>query len=159
MNTKQKLTFLAVLFAGAGVAYAAMAGSTEKKMEEVKLTRMTALAAESEANAEAQAEADAEQSVRFKKMVEYRGDTPVVADFCLANHKWPSGGEHELDCQLTGLRDYHEIYMAGWKVTSVAHDEVMMPVSAHVKVGPDILFIERIGAELWKGQHIGFKQQ
>lgn len=163
MNTKQKLTFLGVLFVGAGAAYAAMTNHTARQSELVNLTRMSVLAAEADVKAGAEAEvktnasveADAEQDARLKKMIAYRGDTPVVADFCYTNPKWPSDGEHEMTCHLTGFRGFHEIYTAGWKVTSVAYGQTGVPEV----IGADHVFIERIGAEQWKGQQVGFKKR
>lgn len=146
MNTKQKLTFLAALALASGAAYAMLAGTNEApkpvpvKVSEAQDTRPV--------NTDETAKAEAERVERLKRMVEYRGDTPIVADYCWTNPSWPSlGNEHEMTCGLTRFRGYHEIYTAGWKVVTVVPGEI----------GPELVFIERIGAEQWKGQHVGYK--
>lgn len=144
MNTKQKLTFLAALVLASGAAYAMIAANTKIAAN----TEMAANTREASASAtqEEIAKAEAMSVERLQKIIEYRGNTPIVADYCRATPKWAWSGHEEVDCGLTGFRGYLEIYSAGWKVTTVVPGEF----------GVELVFIERIGTEQWKGQHVSF---
>lgn len=150
MNTKQKLTFLAALVLASGAAYAAMVSQVKAAPSPVAKKEMVKPQQISPEVSKAKADSD----YRLKKMVEYRGGTPLVADFCFTNPEWPDmGDENELTCHFTGFRNHVEIYTAGWRVVSVKHGKVPVPGV----VGEDLIYIERIGTEQWKGQQIGFK--
>lgn len=140
MNTKQKLTFLAALVLASGAAYAMIADT--KTATSTKAPANTSGASAS-ATQEEIAKAEAMSAERFRKIVEYRGNTPIVADYCLLN---TGLAEHEMDCGLTRFRGYHEIYAAGWKVAAVVPGDA----------GAELVFIERIGAGQWKGKHVSF---
>lgn len=132
MNTKQKLTFLAALVLASGAAYAMIADT--KTPASTKAATSTSGASAS-ATREEIAKAEAMSVERFRKIIEYRGNTPIVADYCLVNPSWTLA-EHEMDCSLTRFRGYHEIYTAGWKVATVVSGGA----------GVELVFIERIGA-------------